>query len=166
MGIVSRVVTVRQAQFTSTCLSQWKAPHPGGEWAFAVSLRFANRGRVDERFNLFDTIYFRLLSGDGKPVAGAGGRDGTARGTAASPVLRPGQTYAVQRPAKLYHHAGGAYVRLEGSDGFGGIWFFDIPGPGAYLLRLEYRNDRPAADRKTPFWTGEAILPALPITIR
>ncbi len=84
----------------------------------------------------------------------SGGRDGTFAANPYSEPVEPGATFNLGRSAEIFwtEHAG---LRLQGDDGFGGIWYIDGLLPGKYQLTFTYQSEREDDTHEVPLWAGE-----------
>jgi hypothetical protein len=161
--VQSRTVLAGEAGFRLECPAVWPVPAQGARQPVAITLHVTNRSARTARFYLFDTLRILLRTPGGASLPGGGGRDATQRGVTNTPPLKPGQSFAVVRQAHLYWNNEG-HLRLEGSDGFGGIWYFDDLQAGAYQLLATYRSDAKALDGGAAYWSGDITVG--PVTIR
>lgn len=160
----SSAVHVARAQFRGATDAVWALPAHGQTSRVSLALRVTNDGPDPRQLNLFDTLQVQLYSADGAALRYRAARDATARAGRFSPVLAPGQTFALSRPATLEWQASGT-LRLSGPDGFGGVWWFDGLGAGGYSVGLAYQNDTAKTDNGSPLWCGTVRTPLLSIRI-
>jgi hypothetical protein len=125
---------------------------PEREWAVSgkepakrtpvnLGIRITNNTTKATRFSRFDTLYPRMTGPDDKALRLDGGRNGTmGRVEADCPLVPPGESVTFIIDAALSWR--GDELQLGGADGFGGVWLFHSLSPGAYKLRILYRNDR------------------------
>lgn len=94
-----------------------------------------------------------------------GGRNGTRPGEFVSAPVLPGEMLLVTRDARLVWHSPDA-LRLIGSDGFGGIWYFDGLQTGRYRIQIVYENHSSMIGELESIWTGFAESPAFEVVIQ
>jgi hypothetical protein len=149
----------------------WEVPDKaaGKRTKVDVALQIENQSGRALYFSRFDTIRPVLRSASGKMYTLGGGRDATRKPTTADyPLVQPGDSVTFPIDAELYWQED--ELRLGGSDGFGGIWFFRGLEPGDYGLYFEYAMPKSRLDRdievlgddgapvkipKDQVWTGE-----------
>lgn len=136
-----------------------------------VGLRVTNRSETLLRFTNFDTLLPALRDANGKAFARDGGRNRTLLPDVKNcPLLAPGNSVSFNLDAALYWQDG--ILRLGGSDGFGGVWYFSGIKPGSYEFRVGYsqKGDQlvlgtSAARALRQFWIGEAAGSPITVTI-
>lgn len=120
----------------------------------SLSLKVTNGTDAPVTLNVFDTITIHMNDAAGKELRIDGGRDGTRK--VPPVVVEKGKSVTVERNAelKLLDGKPGQY-RLIGSDGAGGIWYFDGLKVGTYSLAMVYENSL-ASPKDAPYWVGKA----------
>jgi hypothetical protein len=158
-------VTHHGARFELAGIVDWPAPtKPGAVAEIDLKLTITNTSSSPLRFSLFDTLRVSLTDSRGQPLLHDGGRNATKAGEAFSPLLAPGEIFLVVRRVHLTWIAADT-LRLQGDDGFGGIWYFDGLKPSAaYNLKFVYRTYQYSGVDQ--LWVGEVTTPALTIIIR
>jgi hypothetical protein len=150
-----RADVVNGARFRVLADREWMVPKPGKEYPIHLVLEITNVGKGKRRFNLFDTMYVRLADEHGNRFEWDGGRIHISPGHTVTPPLKKGEKYTFKDfDAKLRWDERGT-LRLEGTDGFGGVWYYRDIARRKYLLSVEYANERvlnPNAD--VPLWMG------------
>jgi hypothetical protein len=156
---------------TVVATADWRIPAPDRTTRIQLGLRITNRTGAAARFTSFDTLRPALRDPNGRPIAIDGGRDRTlVPDVQSSPLLAPGESVFFRLDAALYWRDG--TLRLGGSDGFGGLWYFAGLKPGRYEIRIGYsqKNARlvlgtPGARALDEFWIGEAAGSPVMVTI-
>lgn len=151
--------------------SDWPMPGVGETTEIKLDLRVTNRSETSLRFTNFDTLRLVLRDANGKVISIGGGRDRTLPpGVKDCPLLAPGNSVLFSLDAALYWRDG--ILRLGGSDGFGGLWFFAGLQPGVYEFRIGYSQSSNQLVLGTPealalrqFWIGEAAGSSVSVTI-
>ncbi len=149
----------------------WSIPAVGATTTVQLGLRITNRSDQALRFTNFDTLVPALRDAHGRSIAIDGGRNRTLPPDVKNcPLLAPGESQVFHLDAKLYWHGG--ILRLGGTDGFGGLWYFSGLVPGLYELRMGYRQmhqqltlGTPAARALRGFWIAEAAGSWVTVTI-
>jgi len=140
----------------------WRIPGRAAETKpVRCGLRVTNTTVAATRFTRFDTLLPELKAPGGRLLERKGGRNRTSPATEADcPLLQPSETTEFWLDAGLYWR--GQSLHFGGSDGFGGIWYFDGLGEGPHEFRVGYSNPYPALRLRTPgdrvlndMWTGE-----------
>jgi RNA polymerase sigma factor (sigma-70 family) len=153
----SQPVRVGGVDFQAVVEDTVPAPAPGEGRPVRLGLRLTNRGGQKIVLGLFDTVREELTSAGGKPFAcGAGRRETLPAGPLS---LEPGESRTVLRDARLEWGQDGKSLRLTGSDGSGGRWWFDGLEPRKYRLRFRYENAK-AQDEGRACWVGKATTDA------
>jgi hypothetical protein len=151
----------------------WQVPgRAAGTTPIRCGLRVTNTTAAAARFTRFDTLVPELRAPGGRLLEREGGRDRTSLVTEADcPLLQPGETTEFRLDAGLYWR--GQSLQFGGSDGFGGIWYFDGIKEGPHEFRIGYINPYPALRLGTPgnrvlnnMWTGEGRGPYVEIRIQ
>ncbi|MHC4954463.1 MAG: hypothetical protein ACYTGZ_11295 [Planctomycetota bacterium] len=142
----------------------WTAPERGSTSRVAIALRITNGTREPLRFNTLDTIRISLRAPDGQHLTMDGGRDGTAPGRPLSDPVAPGKRLEIDRSAHLAWTPGGT-LRLQGDDGFGGVWYVDGLQQGRHELLIEYENRTTQGADATGVWKGKRDVPSVAITL-
>lgn len=137
-------------------------PAPGESSRATITLRITNLGTRPLQFRFVDTVWLSLTDPEGRLLPMDGGRDGTAEGKPLSDPVPPGSS-VVRDYSTLLTWTRQMTLRLQGSDGFGGIWYVDGLNTGRHLLHVVYRNRISGGNDDIRIWTGEAALPAVEI---
>ena len=149
----------------------WRIPAVGQTTRIALGLRITNGSLTSLRFTNFDTLRPAMRNRNGQALAYDGGRNRTLLPDVDNcPLLAPGASILFSLDATLYWQEG--VLRLGGSDGYGGFWYFSGIEPGRYEFRIAYAQQRDhlvlgtaAARALRPFWVGEAAGSAITVTI-
>ncbi len=149
----------------------WPIPAVGGTTVVPLGLRVTNRSETSLRFTDFDTLRPALRDVNGKAISIDGGRDRTLPPDVKNcPLLAPGDSVLFSLDAALHWYDG--ILRLGGSDGFGGLWYFAGLKPGTYEFSIGYSQNSNQLVLGTPealalrqFWIGEAAGSSVSVTI-
>ncbi|MCZ6539364.1 MAG: hypothetical protein O6922_06020 [Chloroflexi bacterium] len=157
IGLAASTPTYSPAQerveFVLVTDSMVVVPAPGESTVVRIALHITPRDET-LRFNTLDTINISLVDGAGSVLPMDGGRDGTRPGSPISEPIPVGETLIVDRAAVLVWSTE-SNLRLQGDDGFGGLWYVDGLQPGVYRLRVHYKNAQTRGSDETRVWTGE-----------
>ena len=145
------------ATFEVTGNRAWSAPDPGEETEIDLGLRITNRSNRAVGFNRFDTVSMTLSNADGAVLRMDGGRNAPRASEPVSELLEPGESFVIDRSARLAWRADGRTMRLIGSDGFGGVWYFDGLRRGTWRVQFVYENRRGKIGSGYSVWTGKAV---------
>jgi RNA polymerase sigma factor (sigma-70 family) len=159
---VSRVVSVKSADFRAAVQPKWRAPREGETTTVDLGLHVHNRSAEERKFSLFDTLSIKLETADGKACRLTGGRNGTKR---LPPMVLPaGRAGFVSRQGRLEWADG--KLRFTWRDGTGGSYSFNDLRPGRYAVRFTYevRASGPAPGVAS-FWTGRTETDLVPFEI-
>ena len=151
------ITAVNAADFEVTGTRIWSAPAPGAETTIDLGLRITNRSNRAVRFNRLDTVSMTLSDPDGAVLRMDGGRNAPRAAETVSNLLAPGESLVIERSAKLLWLPDGSALRLIGSDGFGGVWYFDGLRRTTWEFRIAYENLRAQIGSRTSVWTGKAV---------
>ncbi len=159
----SEAVRVNGLDFQIVAPVVWMMPVEKEETPIPLVLKVTNHTDKAVTLNLFDTITISMKDAAGKELRIDGGRDGT---TPCPPlIVEKGQNGTVDRSAKLQPLDGKlGQFRLIGSDGAGGIWYFDGLKPGKYTISMAYENTK-AGPEDAPNWVGKATTKELTVEI-
>jgi uncharacterized protein (TIGR03067 family) len=142
---------------------EWQIPEnkQGARTAVRLALRITNQTDKPVRFTRYDTLYPQIIDADGKAPRGSGGRNGTRpMKESDSPLVKPGDSTTFDIDASLFWQSG--KLRLGGSDGFGGVWWFEDLKPGRYQVRIWYVNN---ATVLKDIWTGDIKTPFVEVSL-
>lgn len=73
------------------------------------------------------------------------------------PLIQPGNSTTFFLDGNLIWRNN--QLRLEGSDGFGGIWYFNDLKPGKYQVQILYQTNYGHDSTSTSFWSGISATP-------
>jgi len=144
----------------------WRIPPRGKQMPVNMALRITNHKKEMQRFYLFETIDLVLISERGNKIPIDSGRDRILPGTDVTPLLPSGGSYSVSHfHAVLRHHDG--VLRIEGTDGFGGYWYFAGLRPGKYWIQMHYcYTGKESIRPNAPTWTGEVMTDPVSVEIK
>ncbi len=154
-------------RFEAWAESAWRVPARGEQTNVALGLRVTNNADEPVRFFLLDTLKLELTAADGEPLRFEAGRDVTRKFASLSEPVAPGKSLLIRRDASLRWTSGGdGALRLEGSDGAGGIWYFDGLREGTYRLAFAYASDRTHVGKTGGIWKGTVVTPPVDVVLR
>lgn len=139
------------------------------ETAIPLALKITNRADKARQFNLYDTVTICIKDANGHELPLGGGRRETLQ---PRPLLvEKDQSGTIDREAQLKQQD--KAFRLTGSDGAGGVWWFDGLKAGKYTVSIAYESTQAAADNLVkngkaddgPFWIGKVVTKELAIEI-
>lgn len=169
----SAAVRVNGLDFQIVTPAVWVPPAPKKVTTIPLQLKVTNHTGKPVQLDLFDKLMIQMHDASGKEVPIDGGRNGTC--PCPPLIIAKEQSGTVDRTAKLKpssNHPGS--FRLIGSDGAGGIWYFDGLAAGKYTIRMTYENDPEAPHHATaqaagadapPVWVGKAVTKDLAVEI-
>ena len=145
----------------------WIIPDHGDERAITLSLEITNVAPQKQRFHLLDTVYVVLRDRVGNVLRLDGGRFHLLNRGACTPPLAQGESYRIDYlDAKLCWDRQGK-LRLQGQDGFGGVWFYTDLSPGHYWLFASYVNELVLHQKGVvPLWLGKATSNAVRVRVK
>lgn len=173
----SEAITEKSAEFQTVTRPQWMIPAAGAKSEVQIGMRVTNRTNTWMQINVFDTVDVVVQDSQGMSLRGGKGR---TRTHAPDPViLEARESRTIYRNARLEWSPDAKILRLTGSDGAGGTWYFDDVKLGKYTLHLICENDeekvksilaRPAnhliGANEAPFWMGNVTTKELGVEIR
>jgi hypothetical protein len=162
-AVASKPILAQGAEFVVSADSVWHAPKNRGRTKIDLRLTITNRDAKPQAFSLFDTVRMVLKDTDGKDLRIDGGRNGTRPGKTTTPLLAKDASYVVHLSASLLE-ANGA-LRLQGDDGFGGIWYFDGLRAGKYSVSVHYDSTLGKAQSNAE-WRGTVNTQSVVVEIR
>ncbi|MGB3512870.1 MAG: hypothetical protein WBA93_27385 [Microcoleaceae cyanobacterium] len=144
---------------------------PDAQTPVKFGIRISNKTQESIRFSRFDTLYPNLFRQDGEAIPLDGGRNGTLNPKESDfPLAMPGESVTLFLDGMLSWQNN--KLQLGGSDGFGGLWYFDDLEPGTYKFRFFYQSDRAARQIFKPeeqvleeIWTGRVATPFVEIRL-
>jgi uncharacterized protein (TIGR03067 family) len=140
---------------------EWQIPENGARTAVKLALRITNQTNQPVRFTRFDTLFPQMIGADGKAPQGRRGRRETRPlKESDTPLVKPGHSATFDIDASLFWQGG--KLRLGGSDGFGGIWWFEDLKPGRYQVRIWHVNQ---ATVLKDIWTGDIKTPFVEVSL-
>jgi hypothetical protein len=162
---------------------KWVIPEnkPGLETPIKIGIRITNNQKNPLYLGIIDpntVLFLGIEDSEGKFLPNYGGRDGTFITPKTHPaqihcsLLAPRQSLTFFLDAKLYWQDD--KLILGGSDGLGGVWYFEDIKPGSYKVSFSYVNQRSVdvcfePGRQTQvvegLWTGTLRTPSVEIQI-
>jgi hypothetical protein len=165
--VANGIVAEGGTEFQIVAAHTWSAPPSGGKKTGQLSLKITNWNDEKYCFYLVDTVQVLLLNSHGKVLECKGGRDGTTRGVTFSPALAKGDSYTVSFFCpELSLDSDDKDLRLSGSDGFGGIWYYDKLSLGKYFISMKYEYRENFKKAGVSVWKGKVETRMREIVIR
>ena len=165
---MSEPVIEKNAEFQTVARPHWLIPVIGATSEVQLGLNVTNRTGRSMQINGFDTVRAVLTDAHGTELQLM-----QQRGRTIVPeplVLTSRESRTLYRNATLEWSDDGKTLRLGGSDGAGGNWYFDGLKPGRYSVHFVFENGegmlRPVLGRpakhaidpnEAPFWMGKVI---------
>ena len=115
---------------------------PDANTKMELGIRITNQTQTPLRFTRFDTLALSIVKPNGERLKRSGARNWTLPPRKADvPLIKPGKSATFFLDAQLFWEQN--QLRLGGSDGFGGYWYFDSLESKTYLFSMGYvRPDR------------------------
>lgn len=156
-------VRVNGLDFQLVASVVWVTPAEKHETTIPLKLKVTNQTDKAVQLDLFDTLNIQMKDAEGTELRMVATRDRSFRPNPLT--VDKGQIGTIDRTAKLQpldEKLG--QVRLVGSDGAGGIWYFDGLKPGKHTVRITYQNAE-AGTKDVPIWVGKATTNELTVEI-
>jgi hypothetical protein len=144
----------------------WIIPKHGDKRDITISLEITNLAPQKRRFSLLDAVCIVLRDRTGNlPLQG--GRSALLNRASYTPSLAQGESYRIDYlDAKLFWDRDGK-VRLQGKDGFGGVWYYTELSPGSYWLFAGYATGQVFQEKGVvPVWVGQGSSNAVSIKLK
>lgn len=158
----------------------WTIPEsqPGASTPVQLGIRMINNRSIPVQFNRLDPLFFlklQMQKPDNQVIQKRGGsRDRTITDELDCPsVVLPGNSKTFFLYGRLFWENN--KLQLGGSDGFGGIWYFDDLKAGTYKFRFIYQNSRPVTGCYDPeikdfkrvegLWMGQVATPFVEVRL-
>jgi hypothetical protein len=175
VGSVWGGVTTDNGVHFKTLVSKrvWLVPEnePNAKTPIKLGLRITNKKQKSIRFCRFDTLFPEIVQQDGKALQPDGGRDVTFKIKESDcPLLMPGESVAFFLDGIIYWQ--NDILRLEVSDGFGGLWYFNELSHDTYKVRFIFRRSKATIQIYEPesriledIWTGQVTTPFVEVQL-
>jgi hypothetical protein len=123
-----------------------------------LGIRITNHQLKPRRFDLYLTISLKLKGEDGKTF-NRGYRADSHRASKETdrPLIQPGENTTFFLKGNLMWRNN--QLLLEGSDGFGGRWYFSDLKPGKYQVQMLYQTNYGSDVISTDSWSGISTTP-------
>ncbi|NER03708.1 MAG: hypothetical protein F6K17_14340 [Okeania sp. SIO3C4] len=134
-------------------------------------IRINNQTNNSIRFSKFDTLYPNLFRQDGEAIPLDGGRNWTSKPKESDfPLVMPGESVTLFLDGILSWQNN--KLQIRGSDGFGGVWYFNNLEAGTYKFRFLYQNyqaARPISKAEEQvlegIWIGQVATPFVEVRL-
>jgi len=168
------VVEVEGVSF-ETLVSEpiWIIPknEPNAKLPVTLGVRITNKTPNPIRFSRFDTLYPNLVRQGGQVIQLEGGRDGTLKPKESDfPLVAPRESVTFYLDANLSWQNN--KLQLGGSDGFGGLWYFDNLNPDTYQVQFIYQSHKRSVEIDKQgrrildnIWIGRVATPFVKISL-
>ena len=131
--------------------SVWKIPDKNSVTEIPLSIVITNNTQNSVELELMDALQISIFNSNGIELPMDGGRDGNLANAQAAASVAAGESITLKRNAKLQWLPGQS-LRLQGIDGFGGIWYVDNLTSGKYVLEVIYKPSKNKAASSAQSW--------------